>query len=152
MKLSVKPSGRVVTRRDEKCMQNVSCGQCQSAGLSLWKTELDPWTAHVRFVVGKLTQGQGFLRTVSFPSVSFHPTNVPNTLIREVDKRLLTVTERQSRCCLNKTENWLWVGLRQIRIRFPGAARNFVCRAGDQTGSVSRIFSCSVSTGGLSRE
>ena len=38
-KLSVKPSRRVETRRDEKHMQNVSCGQCQSAGLSLWKTE-----------------------------------------------------------------------------------------------------------------
>jgi len=37
--LSVKPSRRVETRRDEKHMQNVSCGQCQSAGLSLWKTE-----------------------------------------------------------------------------------------------------------------
>jgi len=150
--LSVKPSRRVETRRDEKHMQNVSCGQCQSAGLSLWKTEWDPWTAHVRFVVCKPAQGQGFLREVSFPSVSFHPTKAPNTLIGEVDKRLLRVTERQSRRCLNKTRNWLWVGLRQNRVRFPTAVRNFFCRSGDPTGCVSRIFSCFVGTRGLSRE
>jgi len=71
-------------------MQSFSCRPYQSTGLSLWKTQLDPWKSHVRFMVGKVALGQGFLRAVLFPSVSFHPMNAPNTLIREVDKRLLT--------------------------------------------------------------
>ena len=54
------------------------------------RSKLDLWTARVRFVVGEVALGQGCLRA----SVSFHPTKDPNTLIREVDNRLLTVNSQ----------------------------------------------------------